>query len=251
MRIDYPAPRLEPQLRKLWQMAFGDSEELAAKFFATGFSRRRCRCSVEYGKVAAALYWFDKAYLGQRFAYLYAVATHPDFRNRGLCRALVTDTLRCLAEQGFAGALLQPQDGPLREMYGRMGFRDCCTVEEFSCAAGEPADMRPVSAAEYARLRREYLPPDGVIQEGNNLSYLNSYASFYAGEDFLLAAEAGEDGLIGTELLGSAEAAPGILGALGFPHGRFRTPGQALPSAMFRPLRSGTKAPGYFGLIFD
>lgn len=251
MRIDYPAPRLEPQLRRLWQMAFGDSEELAAKFFATGFSRRRCRCSVEDGKVAAALYWFDTEYLGQRFAYLYAVATHPDFRNRGLCRALVTDTLRCLAEQGFAGALLQPQDGRLREMYGRMGFRDCCRAGAFSCAAGEPAALRPVSAEEYARLRREYLPPDGVVQEGADLAYLGSYASFFAGADFLLACETQENGLIGTELLGNAGAAPGILGALGYPDGQFHTPGKALPGAMLCPLRQDVQAPGYFGLVLD
>ena len=251
MRTEYPTPRLEPQLLWLWQLAFGDSREFAAKFFTTGFSPRRCRCSVEDGKVAAALYWFDTEYLGQRFAYLYAVATHPDFRNRGLCRALVTDTLRRLEEQGFAGALLQPQGGPLREMYGRMGFRDCCTVEEFSCAAGEPADMRPVSAAEYARLRREYLPRDGVIQEGASISYLESYAGLYAGADFLLAAEPETGFLNGAELLGNAGAAPGILGALGYPEGRFRTPGKALPGAMLCPLRQDVQAPGYFGLVLD
>ena len=53
------------------------------------------------------------------------------------------------------------------------------------------------------------------------------------------------------ELLGNAAAAPGVLGALGFSHGHFRTPGTALPGAMFRPLRAGADAPGYFGLIFD
>lgn len=251
MKIEYPTPRLEPQLRQLWQLAFGDSEEFVAKFFTTGFSPRRCRCSVEDGKVAAALYWFDTEYLGQSFAYLYAVATHPDFRNRGLCRALMTDALRCLADQGFSGALLQPQNEKLREMYGRMGFRDCCRAAEFSCAAGEPVPLRPVSTEEYARLRRKYLPGEGVVQEGDNLTYLGSFASFYAGEDFLLAAAPQEDCLTGMELLGNTGAAPGILGALGYPRGRFRTPGKTLPSAMLYPLRQDVPAPGYFGLVFD
>ena len=58
-------------------------------------------------------------------------------------------------------------------MYGRMGYRDCCTVSEFSCDAGEAVALRPVSRMRNSpRLRREYLPPDGVIQEGANLSYL-------------------------------------------------------------------------------
>lgn len=251
MEIDYPADTQEAGLRTLWHLAFGDSEELVARFFREAYCPRRCRCVSENGRVAAALYWFDGEYLGQKFAYLYAVATHPDFRRRGLCRALIMDTVQCLTERGYDGALLMPQGGDLREMYRRMGFRNCCTVREFSCEAGTAISLRPISAAQYAALRREYLPPDGVIQEGDSLSYLNSYTSFYAGEDFLLAVEPGEDGLIGTELLGSADAAPGILGALGVSRGRFRTPGKALPSAMFRPLRSGAKAPGYFGLILD
>lgn len=87
---------------------------------------------------------------------------------------------------------------------------------EFSCDAGEAVAVRPISAVEFARLRREYLPPDGVIQEGASLSYLKCYAAFYAGGDFLLAAEHDGDSLTGMELLGNAAAAPGILGALGF-----------------------------------
>lgn len=251
MVIDYPTGAQESQLRALWRLAFGDSDEFIAGFFASGYSPRRCRCAVEGGNVAAALYWFDAEFRGQKFAYLYAVATHPDFRNRGLCRALMADTVACLTGRGYDGALLMPHDSDLREMYGRMGFRDCCTVSELTCDAGEAVALRPVSEAEYARLRREYLPPDGVIQEGANLSYLKSYAAFCAGEDFLLAAEHDGDSLTGMELLGNAAAAPGILGALGFSHGRFRTPGTLLPGAMFRPLRAGADAPGYFGLVFD
>ena len=251
MVIDYPTAAQEPQLRSLWQLAFGDSEEFIAGFFAGGYSPRRCRCAAEGDDVAAALYWFDAEFRGQKFAYLYAVATHPDFRNRGLCRALMADTAACLTERGYDGALLMPQDLGLREMYGRMGFRDCCTLSEFACDAGEAVALHPVSRGEFAALRREYLPPDGVIQEGANLSYLERYAAFYSGEDFLLAAAPNGDSLTSMELLGSAGAAPGILGALGFSHGRFRTPGTALPGAMFRPLRADVDAPGYFGLVFD
>lgn len=172
MEINYPTGTQETQLRTLWRLAFGDPEELIAGFFADGYSPRRCRCAAENGDVAAALYWFDAEFRGQKFAYLYAVATHPDFRNRGLCRNLMADTAACLTERGYDGALLMPQDSGLRKMYGRMGFRDCCTVSEFACDAGEAVALRPVSRREFAALRRRYLPPDGVIQEGANLSYL-------------------------------------------------------------------------------
>ena len=249
MVIDYPA-RMEP-LKELWQLAFGDSEAFVNRFFADAYSPRRCRQASEDGRLAAALYWFDAEFAGQGFAYLYAVATHPDFRNRGICRALMTDTLDCLTARGYDGALLMPQGRALREMYARMGFRDCCTVSEFACEAGEAIPLRQVSKAEFACLRRRYLPPEGVIQEGASLSYLESYACFFAGEDFLLTAAPEKESLTAMELLGNAAAAPGILGALGFPRGRFRTPGKDMPGAMFRPLKQGAKAPGYFGLVFD
>lgn len=249
MAIDYPE-RTEP-LKELWQLAFGDSEAFVNRFFADAYSPRRCRCAWEDGRLAGALYWFDAEFAGQKFAYLYAVATHPNFRRRGVCRALMADTLDCLTARGYDGALLLPQDGALREMYARMGFRDCCRVSEFACDAGEAAALRRVSKAEFARLRRVYLPPEGVLQEGASLSYLESYARFYAGEDFLLTAAPEKDSLTGMELLGNAAAAPGILGALGFPRGRFRTPGKDVPGAMFCPLKREAKAPGYFGLVFD
>ena len=75
MEIDYPTGVQEPQLRALWQLSFGDSEEFIAGFFAGAYSPRRCRYAAENGNVAAALYWFDAEFRGQKFAYLYAVAT--------------------------------------------------------------------------------------------------------------------------------------------------------------------------------
>ena len=104
MEIDYPTGAQEPQLRTLWQLSFGDSEEFIAGFFASGYCPRRCRCAAENGNVAAALYWFDAEFRGQKFAYLYAVATHPDFRNRGLCHGLWNYLLRFLMENQRAAA---------------------------------------------------------------------------------------------------------------------------------------------------
>ena len=59
MEIDYPTGAQEPQLRTLWRLAFGDSDEFITGFFASGYCPRRCRCAAENGNVAAALYGFD------------------------------------------------------------------------------------------------------------------------------------------------------------------------------------------------
>ena len=109
--------------------------------------------------------------------------------------------------------------------------------------------MRPVDVEEYRLLRRQLLPKNGVVQEGDNLNFLQTMADFYAGADFLVTvARDGE--FVAPELLGNAQAAPGILTALRKKEGKFRIPGAAAPFAMYHPL-SDVSAPGYFGLAFD
>ncbi len=251
MRINYPSPTQEGQLRELWRLAFGDSEEFIDLFFEAGYQPEHCRCVTVAEKAAAALYWFDTECDGQKFAYLYAVATHPEYRNRGLCRWLMEDTHALLKERGYDGALLTPAELPLRQMYAGMGYNDCCTVAEFSAEAGVPVLIREIGREEYAALRRQYLPEGGVIQEGRNLHFLEGFARFYKGGDFLLAAAVDGKTLRGLELLGNKQAAPGILGALGYAEGIYRSPGEDFPFTMFRPLKMGVKAPSYFGLAFD
>lgn len=252
MKIDFPRPNQIPSLRALWKLVFEDTNAFLDKFFGLVFSPQRCRCLTLDGEIAAALYWFRCEENGKRYAYLYAVATHPDHRRKGLCRRLLEDTHALLKAQGYAGVLLVPQEEPLRRMYEASGYRTCTTVSEFPCTVSSfPAPLHPIDREEYARLRRQYLPNGGVIQEEENLRFLETYASFYSGQTFLLAA-CGEGGkLRGIELLGDPSAGPEILCALGYSEGIFRAPGSAVPFAMFCPLEPDGAAPGYFGLALD
>lgn len=252
MVIEHPGRGDIPELSRLWRLAFGDDAEFIASFFFAGFSPERSRCIREAEQVTAVLYWFDVLCGMEKYAYLYAVATHPDHRGRGLCRALVADTHALLAEKGYDGVLLVPQKEGLRKMYASFGYRDWCGVRAFSCGAGErAASIRALSQAEYAQLRREYLPEDGVVQEGENLDFLSTYASYYAGQDYLLAMAEADGKLLGIELLGNTEAAPGIVKAFGCESGSFRTPGNTRPFAMGISFGENKKTPGYFGLAFD
>lgn len=253
MTFDYPTPRQIPVLRNLWKEVFGDSEAFLDAFFSTAFSPLRCRCAVENGETLGMLYWFDLLCENQKMAYLYAVATRPDHRGRGICRQLMADTHATLASHGYAGAVLVPQEPGLRQMYAGFGYREATTICETFCAAGEnPEPLHRIRAGEYAKLRREYLPEGSAIQEGENLQFLETQADFFSGSDFLLAArEVENNSLFGYELLGNAEAAPGILKALGCSQGTFRTPGSKLPFAMFLPLEDGAQSPSYFGFAFD
>lgn len=252
MTIDYPAAGQVPQLKNLWKAAFGDPDEFIDPFFEIAYAPDRCRCITIDGQTAAMLYWFETTCDEQRFAYIYAVATDPGFRNRGLCRILMEDAASVLKSEGYDGILLYPASEGLVQMYAKMGFAHCTAVGEFECeAAPEPAALRKIGKAEYARLRRELLPEGGAVQEGAVLDFLAGQAEFCAGENWVAVVSVYDGKLHCHELLGDVEAAPGILKALGQKDGFFRTFGGRKPFAMGRALGESCKFPVYFGLPLD
>lgn len=252
MKIDFPTPGQGQQMVGLWQDAFGDSLEFIEGFFCTAYSPSRCRCLTVDGRVAAGLYWLDVQYEDQRFAYLYAVAVAKEFRGRGLCRCLMEDTHAHLTLRGYDGVLLYPATDDLRTLYTKLGYEPATTVSRFSCTAGtEPTTLHRIDRDEYARLRRTYLPENGVLQENENIAFQEMFAFFYAGNDFLLTARKKGSQLTALELLGNTSAAPGILAALNCTEGTFQVPGQDIPYAMFRPLRPEARKPSYFGFAFN
>ena len=256
MIIDVPIQSQIPALRSLWKEAFGDTEDFLDDFWRTAYDVNRCRCAVVGGKVAAALYWFNCLYMEKRIAYVYAVATAETYRGRGISHALMEDTHRHLAQLGYEGAVLVPGSEGLFRFYEGMGYRVCSTVHEFSCNAavkgGEDVSLRSIDKTEYARLRRKMMPDGGIVQENENLDFLQTQAQLYAGSGILLAARKEADRLIGVELLGDEAKAPKIVKALGCAQGMFCKPGKGKPFAMYYSLTGDTKsAPAYFGLAFD
>ena len=241
-----------PVLKQLWEEAFGDPASMIDVFFATGFSPDRCHLLLQDGEPASVLYWFDCCFEGKKLAYLYAVATRKTHRGKGLGTRLMEETHQILHDKGYAGCILVPACQALRTWYGSLGYRTATAVAEFTCHAGStPAPLREITLAEYARLRKTYLPTGGVIQEGVVLNYLQTQEQFYAGEDWLLATSFENEILTAQELLGNSQAAPAILWALNCAEGRFRAPGADKPFAMFLPLEADCPVPSYFGLALD
>ena len=252
MTIDRPLPEQIPQLRSLWQEAFGDTDVFLDIFFHRAFSADRCRCITAEGSVVAALYWFDCQWQEQPLAYIYAVATAKSHRGQGLCQKLMEDTHRTLQRLGYGGSILAPQSAGLFSMYEKFGYQTCSYIQEFSCAAGkDPLPLTAATPQEYADTRRRLLPENSVLQEGITLDFLSTYARLYAGPDFALAAYPNEGKLVVCELLGAPQQAPQILAALGYAEGTFRTPGHGRPFTMYKPFSSSSSTPSYFGLILD
>ena len=253
MTIDFPKEEQIPQLRTLWQEAFGDEDAYLDQFQETGFSPERCRCVTCDGQIAAALYWFPCFCRGKQIAYLYAVATKKGFRHQGLCLRLLEDTHACLQEQGYAGAILMPANEGLYFLYEKAGYKPATQIGEFSCKAqGEPVQIQKISGEDYDSLRALYLPAGSVIQGDAAIAFLETQAEFYQGDGFLLCGCADGTHLQVQEYLGKKELAPRILRALHLEEGLFRGPGAERMFTMYLPLTpEGREFPTYFGLPLD
>ena len=235
-------------LKHLWKTVFGDTDFFIDSFFDVAFSPDRYRCIEENGQIVSALYWLDCSWQGQKIAYIYAVATHPDHRGRGLASRLLQDTHAHLLDLGYAGAVLKPAEG-LFPFYERLGYRTCGFVRYFHAAAdGNPLPIRKVSPEEHARLRRCLLPENSILQEGVTLDFLHQFADVYAANDALLCIDPDSGTVL--EYLGDPHSAPGILTALGIGQAQLRTPGRNMPFTRWMPLNC-TKIPGYLGITLE
>lgn len=243
MTIEFRPPREneEGQLRALFTEAFTDAW-FTELFFSRGYSPDRCFAAVENG-ILAAMHWFDCSVDGKKAAYVYGIATFEAQRGRGIGSRLIRAGLEFLKAQGYEAVLLVPAEESLFGYYERFGFSAVSSIREETVTAGAPLPVCKLTVSEYAALRRNYLPANGVIQEGPALELLDGYADFYAADRALCAVS----GRVVWELLGDKKDAPGILGALGKPEALVRTPGEGQPFAM----GVGLDEPVYFGLALD
>ncbi len=253
MTIEHPAYDQLPALRQLWKDTFADTDAFLDGFFAVGFHPNRCLCATDGKSLLGAVYWFDCTCCEEPLAYIYALAVERTYHGRGIGSSLMEAVHTLLSERGYRGILLVPQEEGLIRMYERMGYRLRTGLREFTCCVGANAvNVNRIDTQTFARLRRAYLPEAGVVQEGENLAFLQTQAVFYAGEDFLLTARQENGRLIGLELLGNTDAAPGILRALSCHRGAFRVIGKERNFAMYRPLcDTHSCAPSYFAFAFD
>lgn len=251
MTISSPKRDDIPSLKALFAEAFGDEGGFIDTFFDTAFSENRARVIYKDNKIVAMLYWFDCEYLGKPLAYIYAVATDKAYRGHGLCSILMQNTHEHLKSLGYIGTILVPSEPSLFGFYERIGYKTATFIGEFTVkSATQWCEFLEIDKNEYAILRKGYLPSDAVIQEKENLDFLEKLATFIKGEDFLLSYSIYENKLHAYEFLGNKEKAPIILCALGVKSGTFRGVGNSRPFTMLYPFEE-FEPPKYFAFAFD
>lgn len=251
IKVNNPAEEEIPSLKKLWHEAFGDDYGFINKFFDTAYSAKRAMCITKDDECIAALYWFDCECGKSKAAYIYAVATAEKYRGMGLCKKLMEHTHKHLIGDGYKTVVLVPGEPTLFDFYAKLGYETFGYISEKRYYKGtQKIDVKKADAIEYAKIRKMYLPNDGIVQENENLNFLANDSVFLYGNDFVIAARAKNGTFFGVEFLGNAEKIPDLLNMLGFDSAVVRTVGKSRKFAMCYKLSDGDM-PKYFGLAFD
>lgn len=194
-------PNDVPQLKELWKLVFGDTDELIDAFFELLYSDCRTAVMEEGGHIVAAAY----AIRLENIRYIYAVATHPDHRGKGYGEAVTR------AAAGGEPACLYPASEGLRGWYARrMGAE---SVSMAPCREAVP--LAEITAEQYHAAREALLMgiPHAIYTPAF-LRFFSRFGRFYKTADGVCAVD--NDGNV-KEALPGMETAPFHMGLNGAP----------------------------------
>ncbi len=114
-------------LKELWSIVFGDEYEYINLFFEKEYSLCDTFAELCDGRIVSVLYLLDcrvnfngVTYKGK---YLYAAATHPGYRSRGLMAKLINEAIDyCKSNSEIDFISLVPANDGLYDYYGKFGF---------------------------------------------------------------------------------------------------------------------------------
>lgn len=121
-----PEKKVIPDLFSLWKTCFHDEDGYINLFFEKEFENCKTFAAFEDGEAVSVLYLLDCfiALDGARYDgyYLYAAATKPECRSKGLMSALIKEAEDFAGKEGRAFIALVPGEESLYGYYDRFGF---------------------------------------------------------------------------------------------------------------------------------
>lgn len=206
-----------PQAAKLWSLVFGDEEPLVLEFFRlfahqAGFGA----CAEQDGKIVAAAYcpgdmdFVEPDGTLHAGAYLYAVATHPDYRKQGLAHAVCRLLQDTAWELGKEYIFTRPSEESLYAWYEeKIGAIPLMGGQKLHFARIETTALpyRQLSPEDYLALRSKALHELPHVHQGpgwmqwEQLMHTAYGGGFYAVGDHIADFYSDSNSLVVNELL--------------------------------------------------
>lgn len=208
--------------RALYDLAFPGEPEAFTRSLFDRYFPDHVRVICEEGQVASMLFsipspiQLENGTLDAR--YLYAVATHPDHRGKGLAKRLLT------AEAAAHPVFLRPMSPSLFDFYTKAGFSPISPISHLTGKATAPSGReRHLTAAAYLTLRDAFAFAPCVRPTTDFLSLYELGGGFVAyGLDAVALYEKHDNKIWFKEYWGDTLFAPRLAAFLGGTHFELR-----------------------------
>lgn len=268
--LDFAKPEDRDDLKVLWLTCFGGPQSYIDFYYDRRFVPEDTLVWRENDRPVSMMTLMRIRKNGEEGAYVYAVATLPEFRGRGLMTRLDQWSQGIMKERGMTFSALVPAEPGLFPMYEKLGYRSCFPIWIRDVEKpGSEKTFTVCSFPEFLELRRRFLyrilgavwHPERelryVYEEltacgGAVLRYLEGEAVCYA------ACTPEENGLLIREITGKdpIPTAQSLLAHYQMQRARIRSsrslPGfQKVPYGMERRLDGKPETGGYMALMLD
>lgn len=125
--VDYLRKTDYEDCAKIWRMSFNDTDEYIKNFFDKMYNDGIGLVYREQGVAVAALYLLEAQTVikghGYSTYYLYAAATLPAHRNKGIMSILIEESVDLAKHNGIDFIVVCPAEPGLFDYYGKFGFK--------------------------------------------------------------------------------------------------------------------------------
>ncbi len=139
--IDFAAIKDIAALKQIWSVCFGDPGEYIDLFFSQRFKPEEALIYRESGRPVSVVYMLPLDIMAKGALrpshYIYAAATLPEYRGRGLMRKLLNQAEIAARQKGQAYSVLVPGEQSLFAYYEKMGYRTAFYMKHLTLGISE------------------------------------------------------------------------------------------------------------------
>lgn len=177
------------KLKSLWQECFGDEMEYINLYFDNLYKNEYCYVAVQ-GQTICSMQMFLPATLKNKKGrningrYVYAVATNPDFRGKGIMRKLEEFAKEDVKSKGIEFLTLVPASQSLFNLYKEIGYKNYAYLENVTYDKlkfkqhTKKTDIEEISLNELNDLRAEFLKSFDEYIFINDVEYIKKELEF-------------------------------------------------------------------------
>lgn len=121
------------EIKELWREVFGDDNATIDHFMVQLFDPALCFTHTEDGKIVSMLHLVPLVGEQQSVAYIYAVATAPEYRGRGIASSLIRKALDTIdRSERYHYTAIIPSSEQSAALYRKFGFEKSNSPFDFS-----------------------------------------------------------------------------------------------------------------------